>query len=367
MAIEMLRKTYFLRYYDHILSKEIKRSVGIVPLGSDVAIYLIFPSSGLLASHIHMLAELRSAGISTIVVSNLPLDTSDRNKLSQYAARIIERPNTGYDFGGYRDGILEISDSLSKFERVWLLNDSVWLMPQARTWFDQVRTMDRDFIAATSSYSIYRKSGFRIKQVDSTNYRSIIWKHKPHNPNFHYASYALSIGSSILKDPKFLAFWKKLEIRNDKKRTVRRGEIGITQWVLKHKYSHAATHEVDHLDLELASLGDADLDLSAREVILLDDQQMVPIKTQVLKTDPTSAEGRAERIGFILTAVARRGAAYALALYNIRRHHFPFLKKSPLWLSSEGKGTMLGVLDSLEGQEALNIADEARMLVFTEN
>lgn len=362
MATELVRKLYFRRYYDLVTSRAIKRSVGAVPLGRDVAIYLIFPSSGVLTSHLYMLQNLRKSGISPIVVSNIPLTAPDRAKLSDFAARIIERPNTGYDFGGYRDGVLEVSEHLAKLDRVWLINDSVWLVPQAQNWFEQVRTMKEDFVAATSNFSIFRKSGFRTKHVYPSEYRSIAWRHETHNPNFHYASYALSIGSAILSDPRFLAYWKKLEIRNDKKRTVRRGEIGLTQWVLSHGYSHAATHEIYHLDQELAALGDADLDLSAREVILLDDQDMVPIKKQVLTTDPTSTEGRAERIGFILTAAARRGSAYALAIYNIRRHRFPFMKKSPRWLSPEGSDVMLGFIDNFKDQEGAYILKEAQLI-----
>ncbi|MDD9737956.1 rhamnan synthesis F family protein [Seohaeicola sp. SP36] len=362
LAREMVRKIYFRRYYDYVTSKKIRRTVGSVPLGEDVAIYLIFPSTGLLDSHIYMLSALRNAGISSIVVSNFALKAQDRDKLLQYATEIIERQNTGYDFGGYRDGILGISDRFAKLERVWLFNDSVWLMPQDRSWFEQARSLNKDFVAATSSFSIFRKSGLRTKHVEPEKYRSIIWMHQPHNPNFHYASYALCIGAAILRDPRFLTYWKKLEIRNDKKLTVRRGEIGLTQWVLKHRYSHAATHEIDDLDQELMALDDVELDYTAREVILLDDRQMVPVKKQVLETDANSPEGRAERIGLILTATARRGTAYALALHNLRRHHFPFLKKSPLWLSAEGPNRIVEYVSSLKGQEVAHIAEEARML-----
>ena len=362
-TIEMVRKVYFRRYYDYIKNKQIKRSVGAIPLGKEIAIYLIFPSKGLMDSHIYMLSELLDAGISTIVVSNIALKTSEREKILQYAARIIERPNTGYDFGGYRDGILEISEHLSQLERVWLFNDSVWLLPQGRSWFSQARSMNKDFVAATSSFSVFEKSGLRIKQVEPDNYKSINWKHEPYNLNFHYASYALCIGLSILKDSKFLTYWKNLEIRDDKKRTVRRGEIGLTRWVLRNRYSHAATHEVHLLDEELKALENSELDRAAHEVILLDDPRMIPIKKKVLETDVDSAEGRRERIGFILTATARRGSAYALALYNLRRHQFPFLKKSPLWLSVERPSEFLYFVSSLKEKESVHIPIEAQILV----
>ena len=309
-----------------------------------------------------MLSELNNAGISSIVISNATLTDFERDRILQHATRLIERPNIGYDFGGYRDGILELSERLFELKRIWLLNDSVWLISQNQSWFDQARSLNRDFVAATSSASVFQRSIFRKKQVDPAQYLSITWMHQPYNSNFHYASYALCVGSKILEDPKFLNYWKNLEIRNDKKKTVRRGEIGLTQWVLKNKYSHGATHEIEHLDKELVALESVELDHAAREVILLDDTNMLPIKKRVLETDADSAEGRKERVGLILTATARRGAAYALALYNIRQHQLSFLKKSPLWLSTEGPSNIYKYVSSLK-EDNMHIAAEARMLI----
>lgn len=363
MAADLIRKLYFRRYYDLVTSKDIRRTDGAVPLGNEVAIYLIFPSTGLLSSHFHMLVQLRNAGISPLVVSNIPLSDADRSQLVEHSTVVIERPNVGYDFGGYRDGILEVTEYLQKLDRVWLLNDSAWLMPHQPSWFEQARSMGKDFVGATSSFSILRKSWFGKKRLNVTEYRSISWLHEPNNSNFHYASYALCMGSAILKDRNFLKYWEKLDIRNDKKHTVRRGEIGLTQWVLKHGYTHGDTYEIDQLDKELDQQSDVELDKIARELVVFRGTQLAAIKTKVLATDPNSAEGRFDRKGLILMAAARHGSAYALAIYILRQHEFQFLKKSLLSLSSDGPDTILDVLDSLEGQGGLNIADEALKIV----
>jgi len=41
--------------------------------------------------------------------------------------RVIERPNFGYDFGGYRDGILLLEAWGIAPERLLILNDSIWM------------------------------------------------------------------------------------------------------------------------------------------------------------------------------------------------------------------------------------------------
>ena len=359
---EMLRQLYFRRYYDLVTRKEIRRTNGTVPVQREVAIYLIYPETGVLASHIYMLDEIKRAGISAIVVSNLPLRDHDRERLQAVATQIIERPNVGYDFGGYRDGLLEIADRLPTLDRLWLLNDSVWMVPRQDSWFTQARAMNKHFTGATSSFSILRKSLLGARRFDASDYRNIVWTHQPDNPNFHYGSYALCIGKAILQDPRFMDYWRKLEIRNGKKHTVRRGEIGLSQWAIRHGYSHGATHEIDQLPQELAKLSDEDLDQTARELILFRDTTIAGIKPRVLRTDMSTADGRNERTGLILTAVARHGSAYALALYNLRHTTFPFLKKSPLWLSADGPNCIVKVAESILTQRTPHVVEEALLL-----
>lgn len=359
---EIIRKIYFRRYYDLVTSKKIVCCNGAVPFRNEVAIYLIYPTNGLLESHFHTLEKLGAAGISPIVVSNIPLNNVDRQRLVEVSTKIVERPNVGYDFGGYRDGILQIADSIKKLTRIWLINDSVWLVPQDKSWFEQARAAGKDFVGATSSFSILRKSWFGMKRIEVSDYRSINWNHEPNNPNFHYASYALCIGSKILNDQNFLKYWERLDIRNDKKNTVRRGEIGLTQWVLKHGYTHGATYEIDHLDKELDLQSDSDLDKTARELVVFKGTKLATIKSETLLTDFNDIEGRAMRKGLILAAVARQGSVYALAIHIIRHHRFQFLKKSPIWLSSDGPEIILNYIAKMSCQESNHIAEEAKQI-----
>lgn len=359
---ELLRKLYFRRYYDRVTSKEIRRTFSADTLKREVAIYLIYPAHGVLASHLFMLRELQREGISPIVVSNLPLSDHDRDQLLGAATRIIERPNVGYDFGGYRDGVLDIAAELPKLDWVWLLNDSVWLAPRPDSWFAQARAMNTDFTGATSSFSILRNTLFGTKRFDAANYRKIVWNHQTNNPNFHYGSYALCIATTILQDPQFLDYWRSLEIRNGKKHTVRRGEIGLSQWAIRHGYSHSATHEIDQLPHELAALSDEVLDQTTRELILFKDTALANIRPTVLGTEISSAKGRAERTCLILAAVARHGSAYALALYHLRHTSYPFLKKSPLWLSANGPEHLLKIIYETSTPQAPHIVAEAHRL-----
>ena len=351
---ELARRLYFRRWYDLVTARKIELTPGAVPLGAEAGIYLVFPSQGILPSHLHMLEEMRSQGIAPIVVSNLPLSAPDRDRLRPLVARIVERPNVGYDFGGYRDAVLGLAQDLPRLERLWLLNDSAWLVPQPASWFAEARALGTDFMAATSNYAMPR--------VDPERFRDITWDHSTGHRNFHYASYALGFGPRILRDRAFLRYWRGLDIRNDKTRTVRRGEIGLSQWVISRGYSHRATCEVDRLDAELAALPDAEIDRIAQDLVIPDDAALEAIKAEVLARDPSSETGRAERIALILATVSRRASAYALPGYSLR-HGFQFLKKSPLWLSPEAAVVMMRIIGQIEGPVGEQIQAEAKSLL----
>ena len=350
----MARLVYFRRWYDHVTARAIRCNGGEVPLRNEVGIFLIFPETGVLGSHYHMIDEMNSQGISPFVVSNLPLREEERIQLLPKVFRLMERPNVGYDFGGYRDGILDLAPVLSALERLWLLNDSVWLVPQSRSWFEDAREMSVEFVAASCA-------NFLLPRVQPEKFRYVNWNFATSRRNFHYASYALGFSQQLLEDPKFLKFWNKFELRTDKTRTVRRGEIGLTQWVLKYGFSHGATFEIGKLNEELDLLNPSEIDQIARDLIIPEDITLEAIKAEVLLSDPDSTSGRADRVALILTAVARQASAYALPAYTLNRG-FQFLKKSPLWLSSESSVAMLRLIERIEGPVGAQIRSEAQKL-----
>lgn len=335
----------------------IKVTEGVHSLSSEVAIYLIFPSNGLVQSHLATLQQMVDESIAPFVISNVPLSEADRETLAEHAWLIMERPNIGYDFGGYRDGVLFLRDNLPELQRLYLLNDSAWLIDAPQSWFQQVRALDVDFCGATSNFS--------IKRVAVEKFRDVVWIPTPDHRNHHYASYALAFGAKVLQDTFFMLFWQRYKLSDDKKRVVRRGEIGISQSVFSRGFSHATTCPVLGLDQEIAALDDHDLDRVARLLILAGDPKLTELRRSVLETDATSKQGRQDRICLILTAVARKAMGYVLPAYTIPKRGFQFLKKSPTWLSREGSDATLAVLETLDGPLAQIAIEEARALRAT--
>lgn len=337
-------------WQDHVLSRKRRLTTGALAAGPKLAIYLIFPRSGLLASHRQAIRHLSANGYTPLVVSNSPLGDADRDSLVSEVAAIIERANFGYDFGGYRDAVLWFGPRLGTLERLAILNDSSWFpLPTGRNWLAEAEALGTDFGAATSSGAVDRPPPWE--------YEEIRWTVDKARRNFHYASYALSFSGRILADPAFLDFWRRLKLVQAKNRTVRRGEIGLTRWVIEHGYSHGATDELADLDRRLAARPDAGIDALLRDIIIFDDPEMEPLRHDLMALPP-GPDRRARIEKFIMAVTARRGAAYALADFLVREDGFPFLKKSPAARDSAARSNLVAMLRTLDGPFGRDILAE---------
>lgn len=341
-------------YYDHVTARQIRISDGEAARADKVAIYLLYPRHGILPSHLRALRWMLANGYAPLVISNLPITGPDRDTLRPLAWRMMERPNFGYDFGGYRDGVLHLGGALGGLERLVLLNDSSWFpLPGTEGWLRDAETLGPEFVGACSHWGISR--------VETRDFRTIEWRFDTSDRNFHYGSFALSVGPKILQDPGFYHFWKRYRLTNDKSRTVRRGETGLTRWVLRSGHSHGSTLDISGLDRDLAALSGSRLEELAHALILHEDKEGQRLKRKIL-SDP-APKNRETLIALILTSIARQGSSYALPAYMVPEKNFAFLKKTPL-VSSEETGTaMMKFIGGLDGSAGDEIRLEAAHLL----
>lgn len=335
-------------YYDMFLARQSRCQTGKVAGGPRVAVYLIFPQQGVLGSHLTALRYLIAKGYAPIVVSNIPLSDDDSRQIRELCWLVIERPNFGYDFGGYRDGVLKALGLLERIERLVLLNDSAWFpLPGSTDWLDEAAERQLDFVGAASNFGHPR--------VDARDYKSIRWSYSTSHKNFHYCSYALMFSGRILGDPRFFKFWKRFPLTNDKKVTVRRGEIGLSQWVMSNGFTHGSTLELKRLDQDIASLSEEDLRVAVEQTIIPERPRLLQLKGQLLAGQASVEDFR----DFILTAVSSQGVSYALPVLMHQREGFAFLKKSPCWLNEQGSDITIEFAKSLGGEFGPEIVKEA--------
>jgi hypothetical protein len=313
-------------YYDTFLRKHKRIEYGSYPLSSKVCIYVVYPTTPECASQLVAIKSLREDGFSVLVVSNKYLDESLRQKILSFASVLIERVNFGYDFGAYREGVLYLYENkLDKdLSYLMLMNDSCWYPMSSVSWPALAMSLEKDFVGATSAYGISRR------KLDSDPHKH--WLINKAHRNFHYASYALMIGRNVFGADQFENFFRFFALTNNKKHTVRRGEIGLTRLVKKINASHTDTHSADQIPEFLSKVSTEELLELVEQSTLLNDNHLVSDKAQLLKKRAMSGKEcpglRYECEAYLLRLIARQGLCYAMPNWLITQQNFPLLKKS---------------------------------------
>lgn len=198
---ELFWEPFAQRAHDRAFEAGLPCREGRAPLQSKVAIVLIYQPKGISRSLFTLFGHLNTAGYTVLVVSNAPVSAPDAAQLAANVWRVVERPNFGYDFGGYRDGIRMLWRWNIRPERLVVLNDSIWfpLWPQDRT----LETME------ASGFDI---AGTVLREREDLRFLE---------------SYFFSIAGTVLDHPAFVAFWQNLRLTSNKYKVIRRGERGF--------------------------------------------------------------------------------------------------------------------------------------------
>ncbi|WP_210321179.1 rhamnan synthesis F family protein [Aquibium microcysteis] len=356
-AIPAVAEEYLLatRRHDRDLRPLQLRTAGAVPRRDKAAVFVIFPRHGVQSSHLQSLRYIASRGYSPVTVSNLPLEAADRNALAELSTLLIERSNFGYDFGAYREGVLSLADDLPRLRRLVLLNDSCWFpLPGSRDWLTLAEESGFDYAGAASNYA--------IDPPDVARFESLSWSQDRTRRSFHYCSFAISLSAALIADPAFLRFWRGFRLSDVKSRTVRRGEIGLTQWAIRRGHRHGSIFDVDHLDRDLARLDDAALRRHVGQVIIPEHTVLRDMFATILADDAAGMVPRRTLEKLFLMAVARQGMAYTIPGYLHETAGYPFLKKSPVWLDPVAREQTIRFVEGL-GAEASGMLAEIAAIV----
>ncbi|MEI6798681.1 MAG: rhamnan synthesis F family protein [Pseudomonadota bacterium] len=238
-------------YYDLILASKIKTVKGSVVLSEKCAIYLVFPDPFLSQGHLTSIKYLLSEGYAPVVVSNAPLSQAELDLIRPFAHQILIRPNFGYDFGGYRDGILAVYPERNRIRRLAIFNDSCWFpLPDSKSWLAAAEAMNVDFAGALA----HADMDWLDVLVDPTISDKRLKRHKK---LFHYCSFALLFSRGALEKDIFWQFWRRLRISSSKHRTIRYGERALSNFMFKTGFSHAVSTSQEDIAQSLKALPEA--------------------------------------------------------------------------------------------------------------
>jgi hypothetical protein len=173
---------------------------GAIALGPKVAIYLVYQPKTLPQSTVETCQFLVDNGFSPLIVANGGLPEPSRNQLLPHVWKVLERPNLGYDFGGYRDGINQLQSWNVEPNKLLILNDSIWFpISHKCQLLKQMQAAEADV------------AGMVLRQKDNIGFLE---------------SYLYLMDARILKNHAMQEFWKSFKLTANKYKVIRRGERG---------------------------------------------------------------------------------------------------------------------------------------------
>ena len=219
-------------YYDYFLRSDLVTVGGDLPFREKCAIFLIFPEPNLNIGHLESLNYINMEGYSPILVSNAPISDEELELLRPITHKIIIRPNFGYDFGGYRDGILSLYSRRHQLSHLALFNDSCWFpLHDSVSWLPIAEGMNVDFAGALAHAGADWYDVLNDTKVSKKRMRK-------HLNLYHYCSFSLLFSRGALERKDFWNFWQHLRISSSKDRTIRYGERALSKFIFNKKFSH---------------------------------------------------------------------------------------------------------------------------------
>ena len=204
----------------------------------------------------NVLAALTQKGW-VVVVSSSGLTTKSEESLLSCGCLISKRQNLGLCLGAYRDFSCLLYDHRNlrdRIETLVLCNDSTLPMGGDEPFCQQAEQIHQELKSCKPKL---------IGLTDSVQTNL-----------YHVQSYFLALNSGLLNNINWTNFWNKFDPRGHKNDLIQRGEVGLTQWLLRHKISTKAIYSLASILLKSATVN--------QELKQLDLRQPTQINTTLM-------------------------------------------------------------------------------------
>lgn len=179
-----------------------KTPYSIDPASDKICIFILYQKHDIPNSVITQLSWIKKLGYSTHIISHTPLNINQIEKLTLLSFKITIRPNIGYDFGGYKYGILDFLKTYKNDStRLLMANDSVFFPIQDPTeLYSDIDNAENDFWSFSENWEIHH----------------------------HLPSFFLVFKPAAFKHKNFQKFWKNYIPFSNRKHAINKGEVKLT-------------------------------------------------------------------------------------------------------------------------------------------
>ncbi len=280
---------------------------GAAPLTSKVAIFLVYQPHGMAASVLATCRHLAKRGYAVMLVANSPVSAKDQQAMGSCVWRFVERPNFGYDFGGYRDGIRLLWHWSVAPEHLIILNDSVWFpLDPNETMVASMERSSAGFVGA-------------LRHVDH-----------PQSDAEHagiFLSYFFLIKRAVLGSSVFLDYWNHYVATSNKYLTVRRGERGFSRTLFAAGVPSEGIYSRDRL-LQALAQQPVDAVVKTLEYGAYTDPHLQQQRDELMAEVARDTGWRARAMAHIEAVTAKRNFHSSFCYATIALLGVPLLKKN---------------------------------------
>lgn len=302
----------------------------VVPAGN-IALFLIYQPDRLPDSVLKTCDHLVNKGFAPLVVSNCPLTATDRASLLTRCWKLAERPNFGYDFGGYRDGIWLLNQSNLTPDNLLVLNDSVWFpaFPETELLSD-MQECPEDFVGTQVFGRVGNPSGNR----------------KWSQPFF--GSYCFMIKKNAFNSDAFQNFWTEYKLTSNKEKTLHRGERAFSYQLFEANIPSAGLYSRDRFDKTVGCLDAVEL-VRALDYLVCLDPKLEKSRLHLLGKTEHDQNWETEARDLIQKSAESKNYIGSSPVVSLKNLKFPMIKKT-----MKGSTSKRGKLSSvLRMQESL--------------
>jgi len=286
-----------------------------------VALLLIFQPRGVSPTVYLTCSHLAKKGYVPLVVSNTPLTENDLALLSDCTWKTIVRPNYGYDFGGYRDGILWLQDQGQDLDRLLILNDSIWFP----VWPEETLIDRMEALPCGLSGAVIHRAAKRRNRKKS-------------RPAF-LESYFYLINRAVFESPSFRRFWRDYRVSSIKFNAVYRGERSFSPAMEAEGHSVEGVVDANAAVAAISTQGDAFL-RKTLEYGAYTDPEFEAERDVLLGKAVDSPGWRNAALAHIKTVILRRSAYASFPYASCHLLAMPIVKKSRLMFFGKNYGTV---------------------------
>ncbi|MAJ22992.1 MAG: hypothetical protein CMI75_04325 [Candidatus Pelagibacter sp.] len=242
---------------------------------------------------------LSNCSFSVIYIHNGKLDEKVINELEESGCFVICRKNLGQDFGAWKDLLLLL-------EKLKLSDYLDWTL----------MCNDSNFYLGGENGKIFERRF--LKELEKENPKDFISLNCNYEMSMHHQSYFLCLSNKILKNKKFIGFWKNYMPLNNRYHAIDNGEKKLSKKILNYYKPRIllTTYGIyKNLNMQLK-------DDSLKNII-----EILPKNVFHLESCFNESGLDQYTIQKILHVLDNYNPSHAFAIMYILYHQSPFLKK----------------------------------------